>query len=578
MHGIIDSLLQLILISLYGPNDDRPRFFRYVGETIKEMSEGNKMPIIMCGDLNIALDQALDTNFYLHENNPRAKLELLQLMKEFDLVDIYRKHHPFTRRYTWRRLNPTIRQARLDYVLVSQELADMASFSDILPGIRTDHSIVSTSLTIASHSRGRGWFKLNTALLKDNSYLEKMKETVIDTFRLYAPHVYSEASLREDLGRTAQLKMECGRFWEVLIVNLRTQTVSYAIKRKKCRSGLQNNLLTEIKHLEKKLDDNVTDPSLQDRLQEKRQELDAYRSELTDGLLVRSRANWLEHGEKSTSYFLRLQRKNWINRRIPYLSLNGRIITNQIEIMEHATSFYTELFRERDEVDNFPLENTFSDLITKKLSETENTQQSKKLELNEIEMSLRRMANNKTPGSTGFPVEFYKILWSHLKHYLYNMFLESYGKAELPLSCREGILILIPKAGKPRHELKSYRPLTLLNTSYKILAGAIGARLKKTLDHLIGPEQTAYIEGRSICDNTRLTYDVIESLSHSESEGLMLSLDIEGAFNSLSWNWIRSTLKARNFPSSTIDWFNTLYARSYSRLTYITVTYRSQFT
>ena len=103
------------------------------------------------------------------------------------------------------------------------------------------------------------------------------------------------------------------------------------------------------------------------------------------------------------------------------------------------------------------------------------------------------------------------------------MYLESFRKKELPPTCREGILILIPKVGKSSDELKNYRPLTLLNTSYKILAGAIGARLKRALGDIIGPEQTAYIEGRSICDNTRLTCDVIDSLNNSESEGLLLT-------------------------------------------------------
>ena len=59
----------------------------------------------------------LDTDGYKHINNPRARLAVLDMINELELIDIYRHLHPDTRRYTWRKKNP-VKQARLDYFLV----------------------------------------------------------------------------------------------------------------------------------------------------------------------------------------------------------------------------------------------------------------------------------------------------------------------------------------------------------------------------------------------------------------------------------------------------------------------------
>lgn len=63
---------------------------------------------------------------------------------------------------------------------------------------------------------------------------------------------------------------------------------------------------------------------------------------------------------------------------------------------------------------------------------------------------------------------------------------------------------------------------------------------------IIGKDQTGFVANRFVGDNTRLTYDLIEYLKSKGKYALFLSLDIEGAFNSVSWNFIRKVLKMRN--------------------------------
>ena len=145
---------------------------------------------------------------------------------------------------------------------------------------------------------------------------------------------------------------------------------------------------------------------------------------------------------------------------------------------------------------------------------------------------------------------------------------ESFESDSLPRTLQEGIFTLIPKPNKPRDNISSYRPITLLNSSYKIIASAIANRTKEILPNIIGEEQTGFMRNRFIGDNSRLTYDIIQHLKESGASALFLSLDIQDAFNSVNWGFTRLVLKHRNFPDYMTKWFNTLYVGSISRIVY----------
>ena len=143
-----------------------------------------------------------------------------------------------------------------------------------------------------------------------------------------------------------------------------------------------------------------------------------------------------------------------------------------------------------------------------------------------------------------------------------------FNKSEASSNIREGIIVILPKPNKPRDLLKSYRPITLLNVCYKIISATIANRLKIVLQKMIDPCQSAYLKGRFIGDNIRMVYDVVQRMKQDDTSGILLNLDIESAFDSVSWAFIKSVMKARNFPPYIISWFETLYADSFSRVLY----------
>ena len=86
------------------------------------------------------------------------------------------------------------------------------------------------------------------------------------------------------------------------------------------------------------------------------------------------------------------------------------------------------------------------------------------------------------------------------------------------------------------------------------------------LPKLIHPDQKGFINNRFIGENTRLTYDIINECNNQNQRGLILLIDFEKAFDSISWEFITKTLTFFNFGKDTINWVQSLQESSSSKI------------
>lgn len=133
----------LSLFNIYGPNQDDPNFYNNVKNKLAQIEN----ECILAGDFNLVIDPNKDYFNYLHINNPEARDTVLQMMIEFDLIDCWREMHIEQKQYTWFRKNPT-KKARLDLFLITGTLFIELDNVQILPGYRTDHSLIMLSLQL----------------------------------------------------------------------------------------------------------------------------------------------------------------------------------------------------------------------------------------------------------------------------------------------------------------------------------------------------------------------------------------------------------------------------------------------
>ena len=118
------------------------------------------------------------------------------------------------------------------------------------------------------------------------------------------------------------------------------------------------------------------------------------------------------------------------------------------------------------------------------------------------------MKLNKAPGPDGLPIEFYLTFWNNIVNTLHELPTKSLSKGRLSTSQTRAIIRLIYKKGD-RQLLKNWRPISLLNTDYKILTTALSKRIQGSLPKIISNDQTAYIKERFIGENVQLTNDII---------------------------------------------------------------------
>jgi hypothetical protein len=91
------------------------------------------------------------------------------------------------------------------------------------------------------------------------------------------------------------------------------------------------------------------------------------------------------------------------------------------------------------------------------------------INVNEASKVLQKINNNKSPRSDGFSTEFFKFFWIDLKSFVVNSINFGSLLGELSVTQKQGIITCLPKDNKPRHFLKNWRPISLLNTAYKLV-------------------------------------------------------------------------------------------------------------
>ena len=142
--------------------------------------------------------------------------------------------------------------------------------------------------------------------------------------------------------------------------------------------------------------------------------------------------------------------------------------------MNEQLRFYKELYSEQTGHKDGEL-NEFLNNDTPKLKDDEQLSCEGQATSTECLKALKSMENNKSPGSDGFSCELYKFFRKDTSQLIIDSFNFAFAHGELSIDQRRGLISLLPKKDKDRLLLKNWRPVTLPNTDYKILAKALAS-------------------------------------------------------------------------------------------------------
>ena len=162
------------------------------------------------------------------------------------------------------------------------------------------------------------------------------------------------------------------------------------------------------------------------------------------------------------------------------------------------------------------------DLIRPKFSHSMNATLGREISQDELLAAAKAMAKQRAPSPDGVGVEFFLFYWDLLGGEFTNLIKYSLISGALPQGMTRGLIFLLFKAGE-REKLGNWRPLTLLNVTYKMLAKLLQLRLSSMLPKVISPDQTAFVPARFILDNILLTHETIDWARRSKQRLLFLN-------------------------------------------------------
>ena len=165
---------KFILLNLYAPNTDEPRFFM---DAFKCLDNYDRKRIIV-GDFNTTLNSQIDRYPSSSNNNDKSAEVINKYLEDTLCSDIWRCRNPEKRTYTYQRSKPTHRGSRLDYIIVETSMEAWVSKVEIIPGFRTDHSAVRIDMNPYEIKRGRGMWRLNNQILYETEYVQHINEVL----------------------------------------------------------------------------------------------------------------------------------------------------------------------------------------------------------------------------------------------------------------------------------------------------------------------------------------------------------------------------------------------------------------
>ena len=532
-----------VIFNIYGPSkkEERVTFIENL-PVFSEFGIDNSY-VLAVGDMNMILNNDLDITNGL----PHMQVEITafnNFLTKQDLFDTWRHKHPFAKEYSWIRMYNDINTAsftarRLDYIFLNNRSKHALKNVDMNHFVSTDHKAVVADLNIDSYPRGRSLWKFNDSLLLDASFIEIMSSFINNHY----DHLLNMNCFSADM------------IWDLIKIGIRDECTAFV--RNKNVADWSNDLDLNIKNTSSLL---ASDPTNKTALKDlinfnKSKEIKDLAK--ARGALKRSRLRYIAEAESNTRYFLNLEQSTQSNTIIKELYNNNNIlITSPIDITHQLQLFYTNLMNEpnRNDLDKGSeacLDAFLLDTQHPILNNEEQAYLDTNITINELFLALKSLNKDSSPGSDGLTPLFYLTFWMMVKTPLFESLNTSIENNSLSLSQRRAIISLLPKSkGDELRYLKTWRPLSLTNTDYKLLSKVLANRLQKVIKKLISINQVGYVAGRSINDHIRLIDDIINLSNIDDLPGIAVSLDFQKAFDMVSKKAILTTLKRFNFGNT----------------------------
>lgn len=275
-----------------------------------------------------------------------------------------------------------------------------------------------------------------------------------------------------------------------------------------------------------------------------------FASELLSGNLQKLTADYCEEALKTFFQTKRLEPtvfETLSDERI------NKLVDTTLGIINLATDYYLELYSTPPSTPVSKIR-AFVSTLSRKLSIEELLHLDRPFEVKELFRALQSTDKSTAPGPDGIQFPVLEHYWNELGPILTRSANEIMHTGELPDCFRTVLITLIPKrATADSNDIKDLRPISLTNTSLKVIAKAICSRLQQVLHKLISPHQRGFMRGRKINQNTMEFFTMIQLIQEDRKTGprdryqSILMADFTKAFDRISHEYLHCVLQKMGF-------------------------------
>jgi hypothetical protein len=266
----------------------------------------------------------------------------------------------------------------------------------------------------------------------------------------------------------------------------------------------------------------------------------------------RAKSDWLQHGDKNSKFFhfkaSQRHRKNKINF---IIDNQGNNHNQNKDIQEVFHTYFSELFTSSN-----PTNIQCSvQVVANRVQPYMQAYLSQEFTAAEVSYAAHQLKSNATPGPDGLNANFYQTYWDTIGGGDTQTALDILNNGGNPETLNETYICVIPKHNNPTTPA-DYRPIALCNVILKIVTKTIANRIKNILPEIISPQQSAFLPGRLITDNTLLAFETFHHIKQNKNKRkgpVGIKLDMAKAYDRLKWIFIENTLISMGFPRKLVQ-------------------------
>lgn len=250
------------------------------------------------------------------------------------------------------------------------------------------------------------------------------------------------------------------------------------------------------------------------------------------------------------------------NSTISSIKHQGRLLEDSAEVEDHIFDYFRQLYSAEDVQLNrdFP-----SNRLVDPNSEA-NNRAMEEITTEEIFTAIQTSASRKSPGCDGIPKEFY-VKAFNIIHRQLNLILNEALRGGFPEQFLDGVVVLSKKKTN-LETIKAYRPITLLNYDYKLLARILKVRLERIINEnrILNSCQKCSNARRDIFEAVHAIKDRVVELNCKRKTGKLISFDLDHAFDRVDHTYLLSVLRSMRINENLVALIGRLMCSARSRI------------